>query len=195
MSYLNWDAHLRALKTKLTRHRQWVFYIGAIYGFFIFLLSLFFLESRPSLLLTRAVKDAHRDTGFTFLKFNNPDHHPTWHGFITESLTRPMRLLISEPPIIIASMLNSLAFGLIYILTEALSIIYTAFGLSEADSSLAFIPVLIGVWLSTLLRIFDHKHLERLRKSGRTITPEHKITSLLISAPLLLVGLWIFAWT
>lgn len=161
----------------------------------MFCMSLFFFESRPNLLLSRSLQKLHKETGFTTLKITNPDHHPTWRGLVTETLTRPMRLLLTEPIIVIAAMLNSLAFALIYCLTEALPIVYTSFGFDIAATSLAFIPALIGVLFSAILRLVDYRRLCRLEKANVNLQPEHKIKSLLFSSPALLVGLWVFAWT
>lgn len=91
----------------------------------------------------------------------------------------------------------SVAFGQIYLLTEALPAINMqaplSFNLEHA--SLAFLPIAIGLGLDVLPRFYDHYLLKRIKARGGVIKPEHKIHAFALGAPLLAIGLWWFAWT
>jgi len=172
-----------------------VFYIAAIISTGFFFLSFGLKESRATYILQKQVTKLRLKTGHTTLKIYNPDSYPTVREFVRGALGRPLYFLATEPIVLLCSVLNAIAFGLIYGLTEVIPIVYMAFGFSARDSSLAFIPVLIGVWISGLPRLYDHLRIARLQSQNRPIAPETKIHSFAIAVPALAIGLWWFAWS
>ncbi|KAK4989979.1 hypothetical protein LTR50_002890 [Elasticomyces elasticus] len=175
---------------------RWVFYIAMLVSFAIFCMSLAFHESRPNLLLLRRLEKLKAETGNTNLRAENPDSSPTFRYFLQEAAIRPTKLLFTEPIVLICSFMNGVAFALIFALTEALTIVYSAFGFSDEATSLAFIPVLLGVLLSTVNRFYDQHQMKTLRLEERiSDLPELKVQSFAVSAPALAAGLWLFAWT
>lgn len=95
------------------------------------------------------------------------------------------------------SLLSALAFGQIYLLTEALPFTYwqAPLSFSENETSLAFLPITIGLILNVSARFYDDWYLRRLKARNEIIKPEHKIRVFAIGAPCLAIGLRWFAWT
>lgn len=91
--------------------------------------------------------------------------------------------------------MSAIAFGLIYLFTEALQVVYSAYGFSVQQTSLAFIPIGIGLLGGVFTRLYDTHVVEKRKRSGHPISPEDKLTGYAVAAPLFAVGLWIFAWT
>lgn len=172
-----------------------MFYIATTIGFAGFGGSLFMKESRPNLLLKRKIDTIHNTIGVESVPFHNPDHFPSWKEYFKEALLRPAKLLLTEPIVMMCSALHGIAFGLIYGLTEALSVVYSQLGFSETATSLAFIPVLVGVLISVVFRLYDHSYIKKAKAQHREIHPETKIRTFAVSAPLLGAGLWLFGWT
>ncbi|KAL1633843.1 hypothetical protein SLS56_002723 [Neofusicoccum ribis] len=116
----------------------------------------------------------------TPLRVRNPDAIPSPHAFLTETLIRPLRLLTTEPIVILCSTLNALTFALIYGLTEGLTVVYSSpsYGLPspQTTSSLAFLPLILGLFLSLPLRALD------ARRFAADPAPEQKLRSLALSA-------------
>lgn len=179
--------------TDISRHS--IFYIATGYSFLIFSMSLFFRESRPSVLLQARFSQLVHETGINSLRFDNPDLSPTFSAFVKDSLARPLYLLFTEPLVAVCSVLKGVAFALIYGLTEAIPIVYTSFGFSATQVNLAFLPILLGVLFCTMNRVWDHKHLAKLSLSDVANLPELKMRTFVFSAPAFAVGLWVFAWT
>ena len=175
--------------------RRWIFYIGTIVSAVFVCLSFCIRESRPAFLLERKLAVVQKEAGYLHLKIDNPDNFPTLREFAREALFRPLHLLFTEPIVMVCSSVSAIAFGLIYGLTEGLTVVYTEFGFSDQASSLAFIPIIIGILLSVLPRIYDHRHVLRFRRNQVSISPEEKIYSFAIAVPALAVVLWWFAWT
>jgi hypothetical protein len=91
----------------------------------------------------------------------------------------------------------SVAFGQIYLLTEALPQIYMQplLSFTREHASLAFLPISVGIALDNMPRFYDHFLLKRITSLHFIIKPEHKIRAFAIGAPFLAIGLWWFAWT
>ena len=174
---------------------RWVFYISAVVSGFGIIASVFMHETRTGFLLELKVKEIHKFTGNGSLRVPNKKKI-TLQAFATESLFRPLEFLFTEPIVICCAVLMTMSFSLIYGLTEGLTVVYTEFGFDySTTSSLAFIPLLIGLIINVLPRIYDQRIFEHHRKNNIRIRSETKIRSLITSCPSLAFGMWLFAWT
>ena len=129
------------------------------------------------------------------MKTLNPDRTPDLRSLIQLTLTRPLRLLFTEPIIIIAAIMFCIICATYYLFADALLIIFAAYGWSASTSSLAFIPFGFGHFLGFFARWYDHRTLSRLKEEGKPIEPESKLLFFNIATPLLAAGFWILAWT
>ncbi|EKG12491.1 Major facilitator superfamily [Macrophomina phaseolina MS6] len=183
---------------------RWVFWISAIVMGVCFILTLFLRESRSTQLLQQkldeilAVINSSPDTTGANppLRIHNPDEVLSLNAFLTTTLFRPLRLLFTEPIVILCSALNAISFAMIYGLTEGLTIVYSspAYALPDAHttSSLAFVPLILGLFFSLPFRLHD---VRRFRGDLHDAAPERKLTSFAIAVPALALGFWVFAWT
>lgn len=175
---------------------KWIFYLSAIVTGVWFFLLLAIKESRPSQLLSKIVDDVRKESGDTIhLQIRNPDHAPDFGTFAQVALIRPVRLFFTEPIVFLCSVLSAVAFGLLYLFTEALPVVYNSFGFTPWQSSLSFIPLALGIFSGTLTRLYDQRIYNRRLQQSRTLEPEDKLAGFAIGAPLLAIGLWWFAWT
>lgn len=113
-----------------------------------------------------------------------------------ESLFRPLELLFTEPIVICCTVLMTMSFSLIYGLTEGLTVVYTEFGFFESTtSSLAFLPLLLGLVINVIPRVYDQHVFDHHRDNDIPIRAETNARSLVTSCPSLACGMWLFAWT
>ncbi|KAL1621016.1 hypothetical protein SLS56_009432 [Neofusicoccum ribis] len=130
-------------------------------------------------------------------RIDNPDAVPSLNTFLTTTLFRPLRLLFTEPIVILCSALNAISFAMIYGLTEGLTIVYSspAYGLPDPHtaSSLAFVPLILGLFFSLPFRAHDARRFRELNGAG--VPPERKLWSFTFAVPALALGFWVFAWT
>lgn len=155
----------------------------------------FIRESRPSLLLVREVAKVRDECGILNLQALNPDHTPDLRTWARLALFRPVKLFFTEPIVFMVSIMSAMAFGLIYMFTEALPLVYQSMGFSETSSSLPFLAIIIGLVSGLLTRIQDHRTVLKYQKESLPLEPEHKLLGFSIGAPVLAIGLWWFAWT
>ena len=156
---------------------------------------LFIRESRPSQLLEQQVSTLRRVTGDNALRIKNPDHSPDLRTFARLTLFRPLRLFFTEPIVFVVATLSAVAYGLIYLFTEAIPIVYASFGFSPQKASLVFFAICVGILCGTFTRFYDQRLFRKRRKLRQILQPEDKLTGFTIAAPLFAIGLWWFAWT
>ena len=129
------------------------------------------------------------------LRIDNPDHVPDFRHLVQTILFRPLRLLLFEPIVLMTSVISSLAFALIFLFTEALQVVYSSYGFTDQETSLAFIPIGIGMLCTILTRTYDQHKAKRFDNQGRKLSPEDKLVGFAIASPAFAIGLWWFAWS
>ena len=175
--------------------RRWVFYIAAIITGILFLLCLPLSESRSSLVLEHEVAKIRRTMPSCIFKTSNPDHTPDWSTLIRCTLIRPLRLLFSEPIIVLVAIMGAASCSVWYMFADALLITFQGYGWSQAQASLSFIPISVGCLCGFLPRIYDYHKVGLRQRQHQTTTPESVLFGFAIAAPALAIGLWWFAWT
>ncbi|KAF4217827.1 hypothetical protein CNMCM8980_001680 [Aspergillus fumigatiaffinis] len=125
----------------------------------------------------------------------NPDRIGNKRELVKVILVRPARLGVTEPIIILVSILSASAWGMMYLFTESFTVVYSEFGWSSRATSLPFIALFPGILASGLVRFWDHHKLNKRQREGASPEPEDKIGGFAIAAPALAIGLWIFGWT
>lgn len=179
----------------LTYCRQWIFYIASIVTGVLTILLLTIRESRPTLLLTREVRQLRRTTGIRSLHALNPDKVPDIRTFARNFAFRPAQLLVREPIVIGVSIVCGFSTALIYLFTDILPRVYDSFGLSPTEASLPFLALAMGFLPSIGTRYLEMRKAERRKQRGKSTLPEQKLTGFMIAAPAFMIGLWWFAWT
>lgn len=159
------------------------------------MLLLYIRESRPSQLLECQLRLVQKETGDSTLRVRHPDQKAHLNEFTQVTLTRPLRLLFTEPIVFMVSIMSAIAFGMIYLFTEALGVVYGAYGFSTQQTSLAFIPIGMGLLGGIFARMYDINLWNKRKRNGHPLSPEDKLTEYAIAAPVFAIGLWLFAWT
>lgn len=159
------------------------------------LLLLGIRESRPALLLEREVAKLRKLTGIDCLISLNPDSAPNFRTFVRVALGRPIRLFFTELIVFTVSVMSAVATALVYLFTQALPPIYIGLGFTPKQACLPFIAIGAGLSLGLLTRYLDLHLIERRRRHGHILLPEHKLAGFWIGSGVLAGALWVFAWT
>ncbi|KAI9376156.1 major facilitator superfamily domain-containing protein [Aspergillus egyptiacus] len=174
---------------------RWVYYISAITGAVVFLLLIPIRESRPTTLLAKRFDRLQSKVGKLDMEIPNPDAIGDVRELLKVIVVRPTRLGVSEPIVILVSLLGASAWGMMYLFTESFTVVFSEFGFSSRATSLPFIAFLPGLPLSCLMRLWDRHQLKKRQQEGQPPEPEDKIGGFALAAPTLAIGLWIFGWT
>ncbi|KAK4149847.1 polyamine transporter 1 [Chaetomidium leptoderma] len=175
---------------------QWVFHSSAIITAVCFLCLLGVRESRPSQIMKRklAILDLQ---GVENLDWFNPDHSPDVRTLVRLAVIQPVKLLGTEPIVIMVTTISAVSWGIIYLFTESLPDVYISMsaGFTRTTSSLAFLALIPGILLSFLPRLWDQRVAHQALQRGEKMLPEGKIMGFAIAAPALAIGLMWFTWT
>jgi hypothetical protein len=175
--------------------RRWIYYSSAIVTAMTFLLLITIRESRATKLLSQKLEQLEEKYHSNLKPHHNPDAVPNGRALAELVLLRPMRLAVTEPIVIMVSLLNGTAWGLVYLFTESLTVVYSLYGWADTTTSLAFIAIGLGIPFSILPRLWDVQVASQRKRRNQDLMPEDKITGFVIAAPVLAIGLWLFSWT
>ncbi|OTA96778.1 hypothetical protein M434DRAFT_8480 [Hypoxylon sp. CO27-5] len=185
----------------------WAIWIQLIVGGFVQLLHLFFVpETRSSVLLDRHAKKLRKsklnETGEKINVFG-PTETMTWREYLVPKelwslWMRPFRMFATEPIVSILSTLSGFSDALIFMQIQSLGRVFKLWGFTTVQIGLAFIPIgiayIIG-YLSFMPVISRNRRLRAEFPGGEHAQYESRLWWLLYTAPLLPIGLLIFAWT
>lgn len=115
---------------------------------------------------------------------------------MSDCLTRPARLFLTEPIVTSVSLVCSIVYATIYLFTEAINVVYTdGFEYAPRQSSLVNLTFTIGSIFSLLPRLYDIHVSNRQGKRNTPAAPEDKLFGFYLAAPMLAAASWYFAWT
>ncbi|KAI3544731.1 major facilitator superfamily transporter [Colletotrichum abscissum] len=179
---------------------RWVFHSAAIVTAVLFLAMFGIRESRPSILLGAIIKKIQRErTTMRELSWHNPDEARDWRALVRISVLRPGKILLTEPLVVMVALISASSWGMIYLFTESLTVVYVSLGFTKTQASLPFLAIAVGVVFTFLPRLWDMKVVrDRQRKQipiQPPLTREDKIIGFAFAAPALAIGLAWFAWT
>lgn len=137
-----------------------------------------------------------KEMDFDGLSVDGENSLPTLKAFVRGSLLLPLRLFFTEPIVWLTSIMAATVYGIVYLFSESLSIVYLdGYGFSVRQASLVILAIGVGVILTFLPRFYDIHVVASRRKEGKTLQPEDKLFGFYVAAPVLAAGLWWFAWT
>ncbi|KAJ6444960.1 putative transporter [Purpureocillium lavendulum] len=174
---------------------RWVFYSAGIVTGILFGGVLAIKESRSSSLLSSKMRAIRRDTNIINLDWHNPDDSPDFRSLVDLVVVRPVKLLLTEPLVIMIATISSVSWGIIYLFTESLTRIYGSLGFSRTQASLPFLAIALGTLLTFFPRLCDLRAVKARQLREEPIQPEDKIIGFAFAAPALAVGLTWFALT
>ncbi|KAJ4411254.1 hypothetical protein N0V82_009070 [Gnomoniopsis sp. IMI 355080] len=179
---------------------RWTIWIQLIFGGTVQLLHLLTVpETRTTVVLTKIAKKRRAagedvwgpDEITPVLK--RMDFHE-----ILQTWYRPFKMFVTEPIVLVLSLLSGFSDALIFMQIQSFSLVYAQWGFNAWQLGLAFIPIGIGylvAWGSFIPAIRRNK-AQRLAKPGDEHAQyESRLWWLLFTAPCLPIGLLIFALT
>ncbi|KAJ0166414.1 putative transporter [Colletotrichum tanaceti] len=112
---------------------------------------------------------------------------------------RPMKLLFTEPILLFTSAYLTLAYAVFYLLFQAYPVIFQGFyGLSPGMAGLAFLPVVLGVFLALVTFWTWTWYHDRETKVGAKWTQNpinRRLPLACMAAPLMVIALFWLGWT
>ena len=197
---------------------RWVFYIQVIFdAFFILLVSVFFKETRGSVLLSRKAHklndwyEAREKVGligFDMLvdggkkkqsqrirwKVKADEQRDSLAKMIGISVYRPFHLLATEPVVFFFSLWVAFSWAILYLTFSSIPLVFgTNHHFNVQQNGAVFASMCVGALLATILCIYQEKVARHYGKMSST--PEGRLYFTCFESVLLPIGLFWFAWT
>ncbi|KKY23690.1 putative mfs multidrug transporter [Phaeomoniella chlamydospora] len=177
---------------------RWLYWIQLILSGAAWLLIATVPETyAPTLLSRRAAKLRKEKNDDRYTTEKELDPRPLSER-LRIFLVRPFQLLFLEPIILFITIYMSVLYGLLYMFFVAFPLIFEeGKGYSAGQTGLMFIPLAVGVIMSSMCSPFVNKHYNKLcakAPNGRPV-PETRLLPMMFGCWFIPVGLFIFAWT
>ena len=174
---------------------RWTLYIPAFLSFAKGGISFFFLRETyaPCLLIAKAAAIRRQTNSWGVHALHDRiDVDP--RVLIDKYFTRPLKMLITEPIILLVSLYMSFVYGLVYYLLEAYPYVFEEiYGFAPGFSGLPSIGLIIGQVLDCSFILSQHAtYVKKLVENKNVPVPEWRLVPTLLGAPVFAVG--IFWW-
>lgn len=126
------------------------------------------------------------------LKFHSADPFPDLDSFIYTVIIRPSKMMVTEPILIIVSILSGISWGIIYLFSESIARAYIALGLSQPSASFPLLALVVGILIGVFPHIWDVRKLREKKRQNLQVQPEDTILGFAFGTPALAAGLWWF---
>ncbi|KAI0887871.1 MFS general substrate transporter [Annulohypoxylon maeteangense] len=180
---------------------RWCLGIQVLFGVFVQLLHHFFMpETRVTVIMNKVAKE-ERKSGRNPNLYGPGEIAGKKHINVREYGSiwlRPFRMFLSEPIVLVFSLLSGFSDAIIFMMVQSLNFVYWQYGFKAHEIGLAFIPFGLGYLAAYSAYFFIIKHNVKMRKKKpgcEYAQYESRLVSLLYAAPLLPIGLILFAFT
>jgi len=112
--------------------------------------------------------------------------------------TRPFKMFLTEPIVLVLSLLSGFSDALIFMFIQSFSLVYKQWDFSIVQVGLAFLPIGVGyllAWLAFIPAIRRNIKERQTNPDDERAQYESRLKFLLWTAPCLPIGLIGFAWT
>jgi MFS family permease len=177
---------------------RWIFWVLSIFdGCLLISAFFFFPETYEQLLLHRKAKKLRKQTG--------KPYHTKWEDAtmslktkLGNSLTRPMRLLATQPTIQLMSIFLAYNFGILYLVLSTFATLWIdRYHQGPDDSGLHYIALVIGYTIAAQggARVMDRLWAHLKRKANGKTAPEYRVPLMLPGVFLIPAGLFWYGWS
>ncbi|KAH6605039.1 major facilitator superfamily [Trichoderma cornu-damae] len=177
---------------------RWTEYLSAILGFAAFVLDLFFLsESYPPVILIGKASELRRRTKNWGIHAKQEEIEIDFGELVGKNFTRPLRLLFTEPIILLLSIYMSFIYGLLYLFFTAYPLVFVGVHhFNSGQSGLTFFGMIIGELIATLTIILQVPWYNRKLAANNGIPiPEWRLPNMMAGGVAFAGGIFWFGWT
>ncbi|KAL4874153.1 hypothetical protein BDV12DRAFT_159200 [Aspergillus spectabilis] len=183
---------------------RWTLYVLLIWtGVLLALLVLFVPETYHPVLLRRKAEKLRKETGDDRWQAPIEKMNRSIARTVLQSLYRPVLLLTLEPMCLNLCIFSAILLGILYLFFGAFQLVFgNVYGLELWQRGLCFLGLFVGmafaivsdpVWRRVYASL-EEKH-ERAVGVANDFQPEWRLPPAIVGAPLVTIGLFIFAWT
>lgn len=177
---------------------RWTMYISAIMVFLAFILIFAFLkESYAPVILVEKAAVLRRQTRNWGIHAKQDEVEVDITELVRNNFTRPIKMLISEPILLLVSLYISFIYGLMYALLGAYPVVFQGvYGMNIGVGGLTFIGLIIGELVGGVLILFlQDSYKRKLAANNDTPIPEWRLPPAILGGIAFTIGMFWFGWT
>ncbi|KAN0112817.1 MFS multidrug transporter-like protein [Hyaloscypha variabilis] len=177
---------------------RWTEWLVAIMGFAAFFLDLFFLEETyPPVILISKAAELRRRTKNWGIHAKQEEIEIDFNELITKNFSRPMRLLFTEPIVLLLSIYMAFIYGLLYLFLTAYPIVFQEIhGMSGGVGGLPYFGMIIGMISAGIYIVLTQpSYNKKLVANNNVPVPEWRIPPIIIGGLSFAGGLFWFGWS
>ncbi|GLA89464.1 hypothetical protein AtubIFM56815_003943 [Aspergillus tubingensis] len=172
---------------------RWTLYIPAIVGFAWGGICILFLkETYASCLLVSKAANLRQQTGNWGIHAKQEEVEVDIQQLIQKYFTRPLRMLVTEPIVLVISLYMSFIYGIVYALLEAYPYVFeSVHGMGPGVNGLPFIGLIIGQMAACGFVLSQHSaYVKKLAANNNVPIPEWRLNSVVVGAPVFTIGIF-----
>ncbi|KAF2634358.1 MFS general substrate transporter [Massarina eburnea CBS 473.64] len=177
---------------------RWTEYISSIMGWAALVLMLLFLEETyPPIILVEKASELRRRTKNWGIHAKQEEIEVDFKELLVRNVSRPMRILFTEPIVLMVTIYMSFIYGILYLFLTAYSLVFQGkYGFSAGVSGLCYFGMVVGEVIAFLVVFFDNpRYARKLEANNNIPVPEWRLPVAIAGAPLFAAGLFWFGWT
>lgn len=177
---------------------RWTEYIVAIMGFLGLGLSLLMLEETyPPVILVNKAAELRRRTKNWGIHAKQEEIEIDFRELVEKNLSRPMRMLFTEPIVLLLSIYMAFVYGLLYLFLTFYPIVFQQIhGMNEGVGALPFLGMVVGeVFAGGYMILEQPRYNKKLAANNNMPIPEWRLPPVFVGGTLFALGLFWFGWT
>ena len=177
---------------------RWTQYIAAIMGFLAFDLDFFFLEETyPPVILVSKAADLRRRTKNWGIHAKQEEIEVDFRELVSKNFSRPLRLLFTEPIVLLLSIYMSFIYGLLYLFLTAYPLVFVGVhGFNPGQSGLTFFGMIAGQLIAGIAVLAQQPwYTRKLAANNGIPVPEWRLPSVMAGGISFAIGIFWFGWS
>jgi DHA1 family multidrug resistance protein-like MFS transporter len=177
---------------------RWTEYIVAIMGFAAFTLNILFLEeSYPPEILVKKASELRRRTKNWGIHAKQEEIEIDFKELMQKNFSRPLRMLITEPIVLLLSIYMAFIYGLLYLFLTAYPLVFQGVHhMNLGVGGLPFFGMITGQLLAgTLIFIRQPGYQKKLAANNNVPIPEWRLPEVIAGGVCFTIGIFWFGWT
>jgi DHA1 family multidrug resistance protein-like MFS transporter len=177
---------------------RWVEWITAIMSFISFILNLFFLEETyPPAILVKKASVLRRRTLNWGIHAKQEEIEVDFRELISKNFSRPLRLLATEPIVLLISIYMSFVYGLLYLFLTAYPLVFErVHGFNSGVGALPYLGLVLGYFIAGgAIMLWQPSYNRKLAANNNIPLPEWRLPPVIVGAWAFAIGLFWFGWS
>lgn len=177
---------------------RWIFWVVAIFNSCLMAVGIFlFPETSAARILGNKARKLRKETGEHYhTEYEGP--HMKLSEKLWTSITRPTRLLATQPILQLVSVFMAYNFGVLYFFLSTFSALFTEeYHQTVSQSGYHYLALAIGYCFANQVgaKITDRLWARLKKKAGGSTAPEYRVPLMLPGGLLIPIGLFWYGWS